>query len=99
LKEVTLHIEDSKVKAFLEFIKTLDYVKVESSEKKAIEELKSSLKQVKRMKEGKLPKESAKGKTLHKDKTQILEGIREAVEEVNQIKAGKKKAIPLNDLL
>ena len=60
MKEIVLHIEDSKVKAFLEFIKTLDYVKLESPEKKAIEELKSSLKQVKRMKEGKLPKQSAK---------------------------------------
>lgn len=60
MKEVTLHIEDSKVKAFLEFIKTLDYVRVEGSEKKAVNELKSSLKQVKLIKEGKLPKKSAK---------------------------------------
>ncbi len=60
MKEVTLHIEDSKVKAFLEFIKTLDYVRVEGSEKKAVNELKSSLKQVKLIKEGKLPKQSAK---------------------------------------
>lgn len=95
MKEVTLHIEESKVKAFLEFIKTLDYVKLESPEKKAIEELKSSLKQVKHIKEGKLPKESIKGKS----KTQVLEGIREAVEEVNQVKAGKKKAKPLSEFL
>ena len=29
----------------------------------------------------------------------VLEDIREAVEEVNQIKAGKKQAIPLKDFL
>lgn len=60
MKQITLHIADSKFKAFLEFIKTLDYVKVENSEEKALEELQSSLKQVKLMKEGKLPKQSAK---------------------------------------
>jgi hypothetical protein len=32
-------------------------------------------------------------------KKQILQGIIEAVEEVNQIKAGKKKAQPLNEFL
>ena len=32
-------------------------------------------------------------------KEQILAGIREAVEEVNQIKAGKKKAVLLKDFL
>lgn len=99
MKEVVLHIEESKVKAFLEFIKTLDYVKVESPEKKAIEELKSSLKQVKQMNEGKLPKQTAKGKNTPKDKSKVLEDIREAAEEVNQIKAGKKKAKPLSEFL
>lgn len=32
-------------------------------------------------------------------KEEILEGIRRAVKEVNQIKAGKKKAVPLKDFL
>ena len=32
-------------------------------------------------------------------KEQILEGIREAVDEVKQIKAGKKKAVLLKDFL
>lgn len=59
MKQVTLNIADSKFKAFLEFIKTLDYVKVEDEEGKALEELQSSLKQVKLMQEGKLPKQSA----------------------------------------
>jgi hypothetical protein len=99
MKEIVLHIEDRKVKAFLEFIKTLDYVTVEGPEKKSIEDLKSSLKQVKQMKEGKLAKQSAKGKNIPKDKSKVLEDIREAVEEVNQIKAGKKKAKPLSEFL
>jgi len=30
MKQITLHIADKKFKAFLEFIKTLDYVKVEA---------------------------------------------------------------------
>lgn len=60
MKQVTLNIADSKFKAFLEFIKTLDYVKVEEIEGKAIAELQSSLKQVKLMQEGKLTKQTAK---------------------------------------
>jgi len=60
MKQLTLNIADSKFKTFLEFIKTLDYVKVEDVEEKALEELQSSLDQVKLIKEGKLPKQSAK---------------------------------------
>lgn len=59
MKQITLNIADNKFKAFLEFIKTLDYVKVEDMEVKALEELQSSLNQVKLMQEGKLPKQSA----------------------------------------
>lgn len=59
MKQLTLNIADSKFNTFLEFIKTLEYVKVESDEDKALAELQSSLKQVKLMKEGKLPKQSA----------------------------------------
>ena len=60
MKQLTLNIADSKFKTFLEFIKTLDYVKVEDVEEKALEELQRSLDQVKLIKEGKLPKQSAK---------------------------------------
>lgn len=60
MKQLTLNIADSKFKTFLEFIKTLDYVKVEDVEEKALEELQSSLDQVKLIKEGKLPKQSVK---------------------------------------
>jgi hypothetical protein len=60
MKQLTLNIDDSKFKAFLEFIKTLDYVKVEEVGDPSLEELQNSLKQVKLMQEGKLPKQSAK---------------------------------------
>lgn len=60
MKQLTLNIADSKFKAFLEFIKTLDYVKVEDAEEKALEELQSSLNQVKLIRDGKLPKQTAK---------------------------------------
>ncbi len=59
MKQLTLNIADSKFKAFLEFIKTLDYVKVEDVDEKALTELQSSLNQVKLMQEGKLHKQSA----------------------------------------
>ncbi|MFW6222512.1 MAG: hypothetical protein ACOC3T_02755 [Bacteroidota bacterium] len=59
MKQVTLNISDNKFKTFMEFIKTLDYVKVEEVEETALQELQSSLNQVKLMKEGKLPKQSA----------------------------------------
>lgn len=40
-----------KFDAFLKFFKTLDYVKLEDNKEKDLEELQSSLKQVKLMKE------------------------------------------------
>lgn len=60
MKQLTLQIDENKFKAFLEFIKTLDYVKIEDQEEKAIEELRNSLHQVKLMKEGKLTKQSGR---------------------------------------
>ena len=40
-----------------------------------------------------------KAKPLTPFKAEVLEGLEEAVEEVNLIKAGKKKALPLNEFL
>lgn len=40
-----------------------------------------------------------KAKPLTPYKAEVLEGLSEAVEEVNQIKAGKKKAQPLGEFL
>jgi len=59
MKQVTLNIADNKFKLFLDFIKTLDYVKVDNIQDTAREELQNSLKQVKLMQEGKLSKQTA----------------------------------------
>lgn len=40
-----------------------------------------------------------KAQPLTPFKAEVLEGLKEAVEEVNQIKAGKKKAQPLSEFL
>jgi hypothetical protein len=40
-----------------------------------------------------------KAKPLTPYKAEVLEGLKEAVDEVNQIKAGKKKAQSLSDFL
>lgn len=40
-----------------------------------------------------------KAKPLTPYKAEVLEGIKEAVDEVNQIKAGKKRAKPLSEFL
>ena len=59
MKQLTLTIADPHFDAFLAFIKTLDYVKVEECEEAALAGLQNSLHQVKLMQEGKLPKQSA----------------------------------------
>jgi len=59
MKQLTLNIRDNKFRTFLEFIKTLDYVEVPEVDKKALDELQSSLNQVKLMQEGKIEKQSA----------------------------------------
>lgn len=60
MKQLILNIDDSKFQAFLEFIKTLDYVKIgeDTEEAEALEGLQQSLYQVKQMQEGNLPKQS-----------------------------------------
>lgn len=40
-----------------------------------------------------------KAQPLDPQKAEIMENLREAVEEVNQVKAGKQKAQPLSELL
>ena len=59
MKQLTLNISDSKFHAFLELIKTLDYVEVPEADKKSLNELQNSLNQVKLMQEGKIVKQSA----------------------------------------
>jgi len=57
MRQLTLNINDNKYKAFLEFIKTLDYVIIEDTDA-ALAELQDSLNQVKMMKEGKIEKQN-----------------------------------------
>jgi hypothetical protein len=59
MKQLTLNIVESKFQAFLEFVKTLDYVEIPEVDKKALGELQQSLDQVKLMQEGKIEKQSA----------------------------------------
>lgn len=59
MKQLTLNIVESKFQAFLEFVKTLDYVEIPEVDKKALGELQQSLNQVKLMQEGKIEKQSA----------------------------------------
>ncbi len=60
MKQLTINISENKYKTFLEFIKTLDYVKVEEVDEDVLSNLKVSLSEVKLIREGKLPKEKAK---------------------------------------
>ena len=59
MKQLTLNINDNKFRTFLEFVKTLDYVEVQETDKSLVE-LQNSLKQVKMMREGKIEKQMAK---------------------------------------
>ena len=58
MKQLTLNIKESKFRAFLEFIKTLDYVEIPEAEKKALANFQSSLEQVKEMKDGQTEKQT-----------------------------------------
>jgi hypothetical protein len=59
MKQITLNIKESKFHAFIEFIKTLDYVEIPEAEKKSLNELQDSLNQVRMIKEGSIKKQSA----------------------------------------
>ena len=59
MKQLTLNISENKFNAFLEFIKTLDYVEVPEPDKQTLSDLQNSLSQVKLMQEGKIEKQSA----------------------------------------
>lgn len=57
MRQLTLNISESKFQTFLDFIKTLDYVEVSEVDKKALNELQNSLRQVKMMQEGSIEKQ------------------------------------------
>jgi hypothetical protein len=58
MRQLTLNIKESKFQAFLDFIKTLDYVEIPQVEKNALIEFQKSLSQVKLMQEGKIEKQT-----------------------------------------
>ncbi len=58
MKKLTLNIRDNKYHTFLEFVKTLDYVEVAEADNKSLSELENSLKQVKKMQDGKIEKQN-----------------------------------------
>jgi hypothetical protein len=69
MRQVTLHIPDKKYPLFMEFAKSINFIKKIDVEDK------------------------------EPNKEQILQGIKQAVQEVNLIKAGKLKGINAKDLL
>lgn len=58
MRQLTLNIKENKFQAFLEFIKTLDYVEIPEAEKKALVNFQKSLGQIKEMKDGKTEKQT-----------------------------------------
>ncbi len=59
MKQITLNIEESKFKAFLSFIKTLDYVSVSTEESEiSLAQREEVLKRMKLMEEGKMTSRS-----------------------------------------
>ena len=56
MKQVTLNIDDNKFDTLVNFLKTLDYVEVSDSDL-TVQEFQNSLKQVKLIQSGKLPKQ------------------------------------------
>lgn len=60
MKQITLHIPDNKFKTFVDFIQTLDYVKIQEVDHEALIGLENSLKEVKAMKDGKIEKKRFK---------------------------------------
>lgn len=59
MKQLTIKVEESRFQTFLEFLKTLDYVKFQDDERNASESLQESLSQVALMREGKFEKQLA----------------------------------------
>jgi hypothetical protein len=60
MKQITLNIPDNKFKTFVDFIQTLDYVKIQEVDHEALISLENSLKEVKAMQEGKIEKKRFK---------------------------------------
>jgi hypothetical protein len=59
MKQLTLNIIESKYQAFLDFIRTLDYVEIPEVDNESLDELQRSFKQVQKMKNGEIEKQTA----------------------------------------
>ncbi|MEX0811266.1 MAG: hypothetical protein WD048_03550 [Chitinophagales bacterium] len=59
MKQLTIHIDEKKFPAFLEFIKTLDFVKIDKSKNEFLNDLSEAVEEVKLEKEGKIQLQSA----------------------------------------
>ena len=69
MKQVTLHIPDNKYSLFMEFAKSIDFIKkIDVQDKEPTKEL-------------------------------ILQGVKQAVKEINLVKAGKLKAKDARQLI
>ncbi|RNI33701.1 hypothetical protein EFY79_18285 [Hanamia caeni] len=71
MKQVTLHIPENKIPLFIEFAKSISFIK----------------------------RIEVKDEDEALTKTQVLSGVRQAVKEMNLIKAGKLKAKDARELI
>lgn len=71
MKQVTLHIPENKIPLFIEFAKSISFIK----------------------------RIEVKDEDEAPTKTQVLSGVRQAVKEMNLIKAGKLKAKDARELI
>lgn len=60
MKQITLNIDESKFKAFLSFIKTLDYVSVSDEKEISLEQQQEAERRLKLVQEGKMKTRSWK---------------------------------------
>jgi hypothetical protein len=59
MKQLTLNIIESKYQAFLDLIRTLDYVEVPEVDNESMDELQNSFNEVQQMKNGEIEKQTA----------------------------------------
>ncbi len=59
MKQLTLNISESKYQAFLDLIRTLDYVEIPEVDNESMDELQNSFNEVQQMKNGEIEKQTA----------------------------------------
>jgi hypothetical protein len=83
---VLLEIKDSKATHLMEVLKGLSYVKTTTLSPEAVRKIR-------------LTKTEKKAAPVSKEKARIIKGIKQAVKEVNLMKAGKLKSVSLKEFL